>query len=218
MAVSVNPATGVITIPRSDLTALGGSRYSMDIEWLRLQLKKWEDSENGVAFTDTHRRNAPVTLSGVIYAQTFEIIAPYTVTFEDGAYTVYVNGGNHNLADVKNVNQVSLVIGNSAGMIVVETGVSGLTPSESADLALAADGGNAPTATEIADAVLNRDMAAVADTNSRTLLNAIRFLRNKWLISGTTLSVKKENDVTEAWQSEVTAAPGASPISGNDPA
>ena len=78
--------------------------------------------------------------------------------------------------------------------------------------------GSAPTPNEIADAVLNRDMAAVPDTNARTPLNALRFLRNKWSISGTTLAVKKEDDTTTAWEAQVTGAPGADPISGTDPA
>lgn len=77
---------------------------------------------------------------------------------------------------------------------------------------------SAPTATENADALLNRDMSAVSDTNARSPLNALRFLRNKWVLTSSTLSVKKENDVTEAWTAEVTTAPGADPISGSDPA
>jgi hypothetical protein len=75
-----------------------------------------------------------------------------------------------------------------------------------------------PTATENADALLNRDMSAVSDTNSRSPLNALRFLRNKWSIAGTDLTVTKENDSTAAWTATVTAAPGAEPISGSDPA
>jgi hypothetical protein len=75
-----------------------------------------------------------------------------------------------------------------------------------------------PTATENADALLNRDMSAVSDTNSRSPLNALRFLRNKWSIAGTDLTVTKENDSTAAWTATVTAAPGADPISGSDPA
>lgn len=74
-----------------------------------------------------------------------------------------------------------------------------------------------PTALQNADALLNRDMSAVSDTNARSPLNALRFLRNKWSISGTTLTVTKENDSTSAWTATVTAAPGADPISGNDP-
>ena len=78
--------------------------------------------------------------------------------------------------------------------------------------------GDIPTATQNADALLNRDMSAVSDTNARSPLNALRFLRNKWDIAATTLTVKKEDDSTTAWTATVTAAPGADPISGNDPA
>lgn len=74
-----------------------------------------------------------------------------------------------------------------------------------------------PTATQNADALLNRDMSAVSDTNARSPLNALRFIRNKWSIAGTTLTVTKEDDATSAWTATVTAAPGADPISGNDP-
>lgn len=78
--------------------------------------------------------------------------------------------------------------------------------------------GDIPTAVQNADAMLNRDMSSVSDTNARSPLNALRFLRNKWDISGTALTVKKEDDSTTAWSATVTAAPGADPISGNDPA
>lgn len=77
--------------------------------------------------------------------------------------------------------------------------------------------GDIPTATQNADALLNRDMSAVSDTNARSPLNALRFIRNKWSIAGTTLTVTKEDDATSAWTATVTAAPGADPISGNDP-
>jgi hypothetical protein len=74
-----------------------------------------------------------------------------------------------------------------------------------------------PTATENADALLNRDMSAVSDTNSRSPLNALRFLRNKWSISGTTLTVTKENDASSAWVSTVSTDAAAVPVVGSDP-
>ena len=75
-----------------------------------------------------------------------------------------------------------------------------------------------PTATENADALLNRDMSAVSDTNARSPLNALRFIRNKWSTSGTTLTVCKENDVDAAWTATVSTNAAADPIVGNDPA
>lgn len=75
-----------------------------------------------------------------------------------------------------------------------------------------------PTATQNADALLNRDMSAVSDTNSRSPLNALRFIRNKWDVAATTLTVKKEDDSTTAWTATVSTSAGADPIVGNDPA
>lgn len=89
-------------------------------------------------------------------------------------------------------------------------------PPTHAELLAAIDA--VPTATENADALLNRDMSAVSDTNSRTPLNALRFLRNKWSLSGTTLTVTQEDDSTAAWTATVTTNAAADPITGSDPA
>lgn len=75
-----------------------------------------------------------------------------------------------------------------------------------------------PTATQNADALLNRDMSAVTDSNSRSPLNALRFLRNNWSVAATTLTVTKEDDSTTAWTADVTSDANAEPITGVDPA
>lgn len=128
MTISIDWATKVILVPQADLALISAGLYELDVEDFRLALRDIEDSEEGIFFPDTHARNAPVTLSGTTYAQTFEILAPYTVEFEDVGtpYTVRVVGGNHNIGDRKVVNQVSLIIGNSAGLVV---GGSGTAPS-----------------------------------------------------------------------------------------
>jgi hypothetical protein len=129
MAISINWSTKVISVPQSYLTALGGSRYQLDVDQFRKDLKDIEDSEEGMAFPVTHRHNTAATLSGVTYARQVEIINGYTVEFEAGTYQVECVGANHNIADVKVVNNVSLVIGNSAGLIQVATG-AGATPAD----------------------------------------------------------------------------------------
>lgn len=136
MSISIDWSTKVISVPLADLSIVSAGVYELSVETFRLALKDIEDSEEGMGFPDTHRRNAPVTLSGTSYAQTFEILAPYTVTFENGSYRVRVVGGNHNIADRMNPNSVSIEIGNSAGMIEVATG-----------------GSTGPTAAQIAAAV-----------------------------------------------------------------
>ena len=72
--------------------------------------------------------------------------------------------------------------------------------------------------TAIADALLNRDMSAVSDTNARSPLNALRLLRNKYSVSGSTLTVTKEDDSTSAWTSTLTTDATADPVTGSDPA
>lgn len=74
-----------------------------------------------------------------------------------------------------------------------------------------------PTATENADALLKRDWTEVSSEAARSVLNALRFLRNKWSVSGSTLTVTKEDDSTTAWTAAVTGSEGATPISAVDP-
>jgi hypothetical protein len=74
------------------------------------------------------------------------------------------------------------------------------------------------TPNSLADALLNRDMSAVADTNARSPLNAMRLLRNKYSIAATTLTVTKEDDTTSAWTATITTDATADPITGSDPA
>lgn len=77
--------------------------------------------------------------------------------------------------------------------------------------------GDIPTATQNADALLNRDMSAVTVTNARSPINALRWLRNKWSNSGGTLTVYKEDDVTTAWTATTTTA-ASDPVDSVDPA
>jgi hypothetical protein len=67
----------------------------------------------------------------VVLAMVIEIINGYTVTFEDGQYAVNLVGANSNVGDKVNLNDVSVRSANSAGLIRLETGVSGLTMEES---------------------------------------------------------------------------------------
>jgi hypothetical protein len=119
MAISIAWATKVITVPQADLTFISGTLYELDTEAFRLQLKALEAGEEGIVELDTHRHNTEVTVAGVTYARTIEIINGYTITFEDGQYAVRLVGSNNNLFDegVINRNQVSVIPTNSAGLI-----------------------------------------------------------------------------------------------------
>lgn len=113
---------------------------------------------------------------------------------------------------------------NAATPAVTVSDKTGFSLTSAYDAAkTAAQAGNAMTLTSgertsIADALLNRDMSAVSDTNSRSPLNALRFLRNKWSIPGGVLTVTKEDDTTTAWTGAVTTDASAVPIIALDPA
>jgi len=69
---------------------------------------------------------------------------------------------------------------------------------------------------DIADKVLNRNVSGGSDTG-RTVKQALHFLRNKWTVAATTLTVYDTDDTTPSWTGTVTGTPGADPITGNDP-
>jgi hypothetical protein len=124
MALTVDPSTFVITVPKADLTLIQSNPTEireLNLNSFRLELKDWEYTGSGLnggaTFTKTHTHNTEVTLGGINYARIIEIIDPYTVTFEDGQYAVNLAGANSNVGDKTNVNQVSVRSQNSAGLI-----------------------------------------------------------------------------------------------------
>jgi hypothetical protein len=123
----------IINIPKSYLTLVSGSVYEMNVDTFRLDLKGLEDSEAGMMFPDTHKHTTATVLAGVTYARFVEIINGYTITFEDGQYAVNLFGANNNIPDAVNVNQVSVRLSNSAGLISVSTG-SGVTEQDKTDI------------------------------------------------------------------------------------
>lgn len=122
MAISINWFTGVITVPQADLTPLGGSLYELNLNDFRLTLKDLEDDEAGMPWPKTHDHDTESTLAGTTFARKINILAPYTVVFEDGQYGVNLVGANSNVTDVLIRNQVSVVPSNSAGLIVTSGG------------------------------------------------------------------------------------------------
>lgn len=131
--MQIDHVTKVIYIPKTDLTLISGTIYELDSNAFRLELKDWEDSEVGMPMDDTHRHNTEVTIAGVTYARTIEIINGYSIEFEDGQYTVIIVGSNNNFHDVLNgilaQNQVQVIPSNSAGLITVDIGSGGGDPA-----------------------------------------------------------------------------------------
>jgi len=119
MSISVNWITKVISVPKAytQLVQADPEIREMSIDTFRLDLRDLEDDEEGITFLPTHSHNTEVTFGGVTLARVVEIINGYTITFEDGQWAVNVYGANSNIADITNVNQVSIRTANSAGLI-----------------------------------------------------------------------------------------------------
>lgn len=73
-----------------------------------------------------------------------------------------------------------------------------------------------PTAVENADALLARNIGGGSSTG-RTVTQALRALRNKTALSGSTVTVYREDDTTSDWTATVTTS-DRSPIASVDPA
>ena len=120
MAISVHWGTKVITVPQGDLLQVQATPievYELNINDFRLALRDLEDDSAGIPFTDTHIYTAPLTVAGTTLARVVEILEPYTITFEpDLPYGVNVVGGNSNIPDRTNPNNVSVRSDNSAGL------------------------------------------------------------------------------------------------------
>ena len=120
MAITIDPMTYVINVPKADMSIIQSSPEvrELDVDAFRLELRALEDNQAyNMCMLKTHDHYTEVTISGDVYPRMVIVLDPYTVEFEDGQYTVKCTGANHNLVDVKVANQVSLIVGNSFGLI-----------------------------------------------------------------------------------------------------
>lgn len=138
MATTIDWGTKVINVQQADLLQIQVTPipiYEHNINDFRKDLADLLDDPTGIPYDDTHIHTAPVTLSGVTYARLLEIINGYTITYlPDTAWTVNITGGNSNVGDRKNPNNVSIQTANSGGLI--ESAVSGLTADEALTLVM----------------------------------------------------------------------------------
>lgn len=119
MAISIDWATYTINIPRADMLLIQSTPIEirqLDLTTFHETLRDLEDDPAGMPQPTTHNYKAPLSISGVVLAQVVEILSPYTITFEDGQYAVNIVGGNSNIADKVNINNVGVRTANSAGL------------------------------------------------------------------------------------------------------
>lgn len=172
------------------------------------------------------------TVTGNVAGSVNSVTNPVTVTgYVQVTGTVDANVEKWNTIDVVSNAVPAFAAGAVGGLPTVDAnnyvaGIQG-TKNQLDDLNDIAAGTqmdlvNAPNATAlnaIADAQLIRDWTAITGVvPSRSELNALRFLRNKWSVAAGILTVTEEDDAVTAWTSVISADATASPIIGSDPA
>jgi len=157
MALTVDWPTKVIQVARADMTLIQASPEirRLNTNEFRYDLRGLEETELGRVHPITHNHNSDVDIGGgTVLADVLLIRDPYTVTFEDGQYTVELEGTNNNIYLKTNKNQVSVASSNSAGLVVISGG-GGATPQEMWEYILGLTEGNM-TAEEAIDLILIR--------------------------------------------------------------
>lgn len=119
MAISVDWITGEIFVPRADMPIIQASPEirALDTAQFWIDLKDLEAEADGMPWPDTQQNFPSYVIAGFTYVQSFLIIPPYFVTFEDGQYSVALQGTNNNIIEVATANQVRILSQNSAGNI-----------------------------------------------------------------------------------------------------
>ncbi len=174
---------------------------------------------------------------------TYDVLAASNSVFADEglaqsatASTLVIRSGASAVDDLYNNSFISILSGTGSGQTRIISDYTGasrtitpdtnwsVTPDATSGYgiipqqATAADtgGGTAPSVEEIADGLLNRNLAG-GSNGTRTVRGALRALRNKTAIAGSTLTVYAEDDTTADWTAAITTASG-NPISSVDPA
>ena len=122
MAITIDRATKVISVPQADLAFSSGSTWDLDADAFRKTLDDLQDDEEGIVTNDTHTHTTVATLGGITFARVVEIINGYTIEFEDLQYNVEILNANTNFMDVLVDNQVSVRSNNSGGLILGKLG------------------------------------------------------------------------------------------------
>jgi hypothetical protein len=138
MAITLDAATLVFSIPQADLTLVTGTLYDADTDALRQEMMALLASEPYAYLPDPYAHAVEVTVAGVTYARTLVTIGGYSYTFTPNSqWTARLVGSNNDFFDVENSilnqNQVQVIPTNSAGLQTVLSG-SGLDAGQDTKL------------------------------------------------------------------------------------
>jgi len=170
---------------------------------------------NGSANSGISRTVTSTAWTGTLLTLNFDEAFPATPINGDNFILNVAAGHGHSISEISDGVRVEMDA-NSTQLAKLGTPAGA---SISADIAavstLLTTTGVALTASErnsVAAAILAYDMG-----NTRTVEEALAFLRNKWTISGTTLTVYDTDDTSVLWTSTIVKTAG-DPVSSSDPA
>jgi hypothetical protein len=164
-----------------------GNNATLNLKGLSIQR-----TDGGDAFVvSTNGFGYPLHITGD------EVAAVTIDAFSAGGVNINVSGGDG----------LSITTDTGDG-IYIDAGLSGINidavnKSINAPQDIAVSDGDL-TLANIADSILKRDWNSVTGESDRSTLNALRKLRNKVSFAGGTLSIKKEDDITNAYTQAVT--------------
>jgi hypothetical protein len=155
-----------------------------------------------------------------------DIAAVKTQTAAIETDTAEIGTAGAGLTNINLPNQTMDIVGSITGDLTGSVGsiaAGGIAAASFAAGAVDAAALSADAGTELADALLNRNMATGTDSGSdtvRTVRQALRILRNMVDLQTTpgTMDVKKEDDSTSSWTAVLTTDAAAEPIVKTNPA
>lgn len=194
----------------------------------RINLSKWLDGSPAALVAGSYvAANVNTITAGAITNAAFTAGAIAANTFAAGAIdatAIAANAiGSSELAAgaitaatfAAGAIDASAIAANAIGSSEIAAGA--ITAAKFAADAIDATALAASAAQEIADEVLNRNVAGGGSGGARTIRGALRALRNKRTIAAGTLTVYQEDDITPDWTAAITTTAG-NPISQVDPA
>lgn len=104
----------LITIPKTDLALVSGTKYNLTVDTFWELLRDYADSPESMPNPIIYTR-IPATASTPSITEVN--IDYYLLQFEDGLYSVNIINGNTNIRDVEVKNQVSVNTNNTTGFI-----------------------------------------------------------------------------------------------------
>jgi len=139
VAIEIDFATKVITVPQADCTLVSGTFYRLPTkDTFKAQVGAIMDNEEHIWMDYPIDHNPSYTVAGTTYAAKVEIVNGYKVEFTpNSAWSVELIDSNNNLWDIGSgvlvQNQVQVIPTNAAGLQVVSTG-SGVTAQDKTDI------------------------------------------------------------------------------------